>query len=193
MPRLTMADPRLDAARGAVAIEYGPLVYCLEAVDNPGHRLDDLTLDTAVMPKVASANGTLEDGLDHPDRGPCPASDWRLVVALHFGKCVSPRRSWGVGSADCGAVLRLGKPRARRDADLGTHRVTSPALAPLARHSATVGRLLYWESRPAIRPWGGPPRPELVEGRNRGLRQARHRRGAPLVDRGGPENDHARR
>ena len=78
-----MADPRLDAARGAVAIEYGPLVYCLEAVDNPGHRLDDLTLDTAVMPKVASANGTLEDGRDHPDRGPRPASDWRLVVALH--------------------------------------------------------------------------------------------------------------
>jgi uncharacterized protein len=58
-PRFTVADPRLDAARGAVAVEYGPLVYCLEAVDNPGHRLDDLTVDTAVAPKVASVDGTL--------------------------------------------------------------------------------------------------------------------------------------
>jgi uncharacterized protein len=58
-PRFTAADPRLDAARGAVAVEYGPLVYCLEAVDNPGHRLDDLTVDTAVAPKVLPADETL--------------------------------------------------------------------------------------------------------------------------------------
>ena len=58
-PRFTVADARLDAARGAVAIEYGPLVYCLEAVDNPGHRLDDLTVDTAVAPKVAPVDETL--------------------------------------------------------------------------------------------------------------------------------------
>ena len=58
-PRFTVADQRLDAARGAVAIEYGPLVYCLEAVDNPGHRLDDLTVDAAVAPEVASVDGTL--------------------------------------------------------------------------------------------------------------------------------------
>ena len=51
-PRFTVADRRLDAARGAVAVEYGPLVYCLEAVDNPGRRLDDLTIDTAVAPEV---------------------------------------------------------------------------------------------------------------------------------------------
>ena len=59
-PRFTVADPRLDAARGAVAVEYGPLVYCLEAVDNPGHRLDDLTVDTAVAPEVVPVDGTLE-------------------------------------------------------------------------------------------------------------------------------------
>jgi DUF1680 family protein len=54
-----MAEPRRDATRGAVAVEYGPLVYCLEAVDNPGHRLDDLTVDTAVAPKVRPVDGTL--------------------------------------------------------------------------------------------------------------------------------------
>ena len=45
MPRLTTADPRVDAARGCVAIERGPLVYCVEAADHPGQRLDDLVLD----------------------------------------------------------------------------------------------------------------------------------------------------
>jgi uncharacterized protein len=58
-PRITAADPRLDAARDAVAVEYGPLVYCLEAIDNPGYRLDDLTIDTAVTPHVVPMDGPL--------------------------------------------------------------------------------------------------------------------------------------
>jgi uncharacterized protein len=58
-PRFTLADPRLDVARGAVAVENGPLVYCLEAVDNPGHRLDDLTIDTDVVPEVVPVDGPL--------------------------------------------------------------------------------------------------------------------------------------
>lgn len=45
-PRLTAADPRVDAVRGCVAIERGPLVYCLEQVDHPGGGLDDLVIDT---------------------------------------------------------------------------------------------------------------------------------------------------
>lgn len=46
-PRLTTADPRVDAVRGCVAIERGPLVYCLEQVDHPGGGLDDIVIDTA--------------------------------------------------------------------------------------------------------------------------------------------------
>ncbi|MFJ8357055.1 glycoside hydrolase family 127 protein [Streptomyces sp. NPDC093984] len=45
-PRLTAADPRVDAVRGCVAIERGPLVYCLEQVDHPGGGLDDVVIDT---------------------------------------------------------------------------------------------------------------------------------------------------
>jgi DUF1680 family protein len=45
-PRLTAADPRVDAVRGCVAIERGPLVYCLEQTDHPGGGLDDIVLDT---------------------------------------------------------------------------------------------------------------------------------------------------
>jgi DUF1680 family protein len=45
-PRLTQAHPRIDATRGAVAIERGPLVYCLEQGD---HSVDvlDVALDTS--------------------------------------------------------------------------------------------------------------------------------------------------
>jgi len=34
-PRLTEAHPRIDPTRGSLAIERGPLVYCLEQIDNP--------------------------------------------------------------------------------------------------------------------------------------------------------------
>lgn len=44
-PRVTVADPRVDAVRGCIALERGPLVYCVEGVDQPGVRLDDLVVD----------------------------------------------------------------------------------------------------------------------------------------------------
>ncbi len=40
--RTTRADERVDAVRASVALERGPLVYCLEEADNPGISLDDL-------------------------------------------------------------------------------------------------------------------------------------------------------
>jgi hypothetical protein len=46
-PRLTAADPRVDAVRGCVAIERGPLVHCLEQTDHPSGGLDDVLLDTS--------------------------------------------------------------------------------------------------------------------------------------------------
>lgn len=36
VPRLTRARPEVDASAGRVAIERGPIVYCLEGVDNGG-------------------------------------------------------------------------------------------------------------------------------------------------------------
>ena len=43
--RITAANPMVDAIRGCVAIERGPLVYCLEAVDNPAVDLAAVSLD----------------------------------------------------------------------------------------------------------------------------------------------------
>ena len=43
--RLTVAHPSVDAVRGSVAIERGPLTYCLESVDQPqGVDLDAVEL-----------------------------------------------------------------------------------------------------------------------------------------------------
>jgi hypothetical protein len=50
-PRFTWPDPRIDALRGCVAVERGPLVYCAESVDLPdGLVLDDVRVDTAAAP-----------------------------------------------------------------------------------------------------------------------------------------------
>lgn len=45
-PRLTVAHPRVDATRGSVAIERGPIVYCLEQCDQePDVNLLDVEID----------------------------------------------------------------------------------------------------------------------------------------------------
>ncbi len=43
-PRLTAPHERVDAVRGCLAIERGPLVYCLEQPDHPDVVLDDIRL-----------------------------------------------------------------------------------------------------------------------------------------------------
>jgi DUF1680 family protein len=44
--RVTEPDPRVDAVRGCVAVERGPLVYCLESADlPPGTQLEELRWD----------------------------------------------------------------------------------------------------------------------------------------------------
>jgi len=50
-PRLTAPNPQIDAVRGCVAIERGPVVYCLEQLDlPPGVDLAEVALDAAVQP-----------------------------------------------------------------------------------------------------------------------------------------------
>jgi uncharacterized protein len=44
-PRLTAPNPRIDAVRGCLAVERGPIVYCFEARDlPPGANLADVAL-----------------------------------------------------------------------------------------------------------------------------------------------------
>ncbi len=78
--RFTVPDPRIDAIRGCVAIERGPLVYCLEAADLPEDvTLEDVTLDLARPPRLEPGRdaqlGTraISVGLVHHPR---PATAW---------------------------------------------------------------------------------------------------------------------
>ena len=50
-PRWTFPDPRIDAVRGCVAIERGPLVMCVESVDLPDRRdVGSVWVDPSVPP-----------------------------------------------------------------------------------------------------------------------------------------------
>lgn len=50
-PRLTAPNPQIDAIRGCLAVERGPIVYCFEAADLPdGVALADIALDRGAVP-----------------------------------------------------------------------------------------------------------------------------------------------
>ncbi len=61
-PHRYVADPRIDAARGQVAIERGPLVYAVEQADQQGFTVDDLTVD-ASAPVTEERRDDLLDGV----------------------------------------------------------------------------------------------------------------------------------
>jgi DUF1680 family protein len=51
--RITEPDPRIDAVRGCVAVERGPLVYCIEAADAPERtEIEELVWDSGREPAV---------------------------------------------------------------------------------------------------------------------------------------------
>jgi DUF1680 family protein len=61
-PRFTYADPRIDAARGCVAVERGPIVYCLEGVDVPDSKDLDLVVVDTGRPPCDAASDQLSGG-----------------------------------------------------------------------------------------------------------------------------------
>lgn len=117
-PRLTAAHPRVDAARGCLAIERGPLVYCVEAVDNGA--VDDLVLDPDAplhaVPRPDLLDGTvLVTGTARrttPDPRP-----WRSPDAPESGAATTvpvtavPYHLWGNrGTGAMRVWLRAGRP-----------------------------------------------------------------------------------
>ncbi|HXY81806.1 MAG TPA: beta-L-arabinofuranosidase domain-containing protein [Gaiellaceae bacterium] len=71
-PRLTVPNPRVDAVRGCLAIERGPIVYCIEQEDlEEGVELADVRLDTALP---------LEDGGPVAALGGVPAVAARGIL-----------------------------------------------------------------------------------------------------------------
>ena len=60
-PRWTRPDPHVDAVRGCVAVERGPLVYCLESTDQePDVSLADVVAIASEAPGEAGTDGALD-------------------------------------------------------------------------------------------------------------------------------------
>lgn len=63
-PRWTRPDPRIDAVRGSVAAERGPLVYCAESVDqDPSVDLAAVAVDASAPPVDDPTAGDTDLGI----------------------------------------------------------------------------------------------------------------------------------
>ena len=114
-PRLTAPHPRVDAVRGCLAIERGPLVYCLEGgrrtcgsasrrpADRPARALRSL-------PRPDLLGGIVAVGAGGAHRPP---------PSMQAGSTPARRRRRRRGRGAAGRPLRaVGQPRQRRDARL---------------------------------------------------------------------------
>ncbi|MCI1962583.1 MAG: glycoside hydrolase family 127 protein [Ancrocorticia sp.] len=71
--RISFPDPRVDAARGSVAVERGPLVMCLEGCDIPENgSLDDVVVNPQTLAEDPNGSITIHGSIRHPD------AQWRL-------------------------------------------------------------------------------------------------------------------
>jgi DUF1680 family protein len=62
-PCLVEAHPRVDDVRDSVAIQRGPVVYCLEAIDYPHINLMDIQLDETAPLKAVWREDIVPEGL----------------------------------------------------------------------------------------------------------------------------------
>ena len=91
-PRRYVADARIDAARGQVAIERGPLVYAVEQADQQGFTVDDLTVDADASITEERQDGLLDGIVALHVQGRAPAE--HLQAAWPY------RRMDGTGGTD---------------------------------------------------------------------------------------------
>ena len=98
-PRWIGADPRVDAVRGTLAVQRGPLVYCAESVDLPGGRDVDVVRvdpsaepedgpdDTVVVPGEIAVPGQQHDApwpYRTIDEDLAPAADRERIVLVPY-------------------------------------------------------------------------------------------------------------
>lgn len=110
-PRLTWPDERIDAVRGCVAVERGPVVLCLESPDLPGVELDDVRIEveaglhdaapgahaTLVVraPAGPTADGIPDAGAGRPPYGSRPpATELGTGASARLTGRLVPYHSW---------------------------------------------------------------------------------------------------
>ncbi len=112
--RITVPDDRIDAVRGCVAVERGPVVMCLESTDLPGDlAVDGVTIDTLEADGAAGpgervvAHGRLVDRTSAGwPYGPGPRARAGEAIELPL----IPYHSWGNRGP---ATMRVWLPTSR--------------------------------------------------------------------------------
>ena len=129
-PRWTYPDRRVDAVRGCVAIERGPLVYCFEQADQlGGARVDDLVIQPG---GVLGERPVTLDGIGQTIEVTARASAWPRYRPPQLPRLRPPHpppRSVQLfclrGNCYRDPVFAVGQPRRRADAGLD-----APGLGP---------------------------------------------------------------
>jgi DUF1680 family protein len=101
-PRWIEPDPRIDAVRGTVAVQRGPLVYCAESVDLPdGREVDTVRVDPDAEPvdgpddTVVAPGELAPPGEPHDQAWPYrPAGQAAQPAAERNGVVLVPYHSW---------------------------------------------------------------------------------------------------
>ena len=101
------ADPRVGNDQGRVALMRGPLVYCLEEVDN-GEALNSLVLTDDAAFDIVSVDGLT----GHLGITSSALRESSVRGRAVLGRAAAPRG----GRAARGALPRVGQPGGRRDA-----------------------------------------------------------------------------
>jgi hypothetical protein len=96
-PRWTLPDPRIDAIRGCIAVERGPIVLCAESVDLPDDRhVDAVLVDHTVAPRVEDGSVVVSATLIDPPSRAWPYGDEPEVAASGpVDVPLTPYHQWG--------------------------------------------------------------------------------------------------
>jgi uncharacterized protein len=93
-PRWTFPDPRIDAVRGCVAVERGPVVLCAEAVGDEPDNLDDLTVDVTTPPVDTPEGVTVRAKYTTPAENGWPYGAERGGAAIEVPLRLVPYHRW---------------------------------------------------------------------------------------------------
>ena len=97
-PRWTAADPRIDAVRGTVAVEHGPLVLCAESTDLPGDtEIDAVQVDPRETPHVQDGKVMAQGSIAKADDATWPyqeSTDRPASSRQDTGIRLVPYHSW---------------------------------------------------------------------------------------------------
>ena len=142
-PRVTRPDPRIDAVRGTIALERGPIVYAVEEPDLPASvALESIEVPDDPRIEVGTWEAPLPAGaatlsLDAFTRSAALASTWVAVSSRGADRRRILERA---GSPPRGPVLRHGQPRGHGDARLAP----GDACGARRRRGSRGGRRRWW-------------------------------------------------